>query len=82
MRETTLIVVILTFASSALGQLDTPSAKKIWHASFDGDLNIVQSLVYSGTGADTANKDGLSALHMAALNGHLGKLNSTSKFQF
>ena len=66
----------MILVSSARGQLNTPNAKKIWHASFDGDLNIVQSLVYSGVGADTANKDGLSALHMAALNGHLGKFNS------
>ena len=34
------------------------------------------STLYSGVAADTANKDGLSALHMAALNGHLGKFYS------
>ena len=35
-------MLLLTLASAVLGQLDTPDAKKIWHASFDGDLGVVQ----------------------------------------
>ena len=35
-------MLLLSLASAVLGQLDTPDAKKIWHASFDGDLGVVQ----------------------------------------
>ena len=35
-------LLFLSLASAVLGQLDTPDAKKIWHASFDGDLGVVQ----------------------------------------
>ena len=45
----------MTLVSWALGQLNTPNAKKIWHASFDGDLNIVESLVNRVDGVDVAD---------------------------
>ena len=47
--------LVLTLVSWALGQLNTPNAKKIWHASFDGDLNIVESLVNRVDGVDVAD---------------------------
>ena len=37
-----ILFLSLAFSSAVLGQLDSPDAKKIWHASFDGDLGVVQ----------------------------------------